>query len=156
MSVIEDVISLLTTTQHNTLNGNNYNDVNNMIDQPLVIEYDEKYNETNSMFSTNDEYENQILWKFMQTKFHLSLSAELSYFKLNAIKLKHIQNLWQRLVQRIDDTMSQYADKCYICLESIHIDTPISLECCGLSIHYNCLKQYIDAKFIRNNGKRVT
>ena len=33
--------------------------------------------------------------------------------------------------------------------------TPIELECCNLKLHYECLKEYVQSKFM-NDAKRIT
>lgn len=56
---------------------------------------------------------------------------------------------------RIEGEMVYYADQCYICFDWIGTLTPIELECCGLKLHYECLKEYVHSKFM-NDGKRIT
>eukprot|EP01084_Bolivina_argentea_P020611 38325_1 len=142
--MIENVICLLVSFDKNKQN-NQYLD-------------DEKYNinDVNTTLNRNSNYGDTILWTFMEKKLLLFLSNEYPYFKIDEIKIKHIQDLWHKLVQRTEDKMKQYSTKCYICLDSIDIKPSINLECCSLSIHYNCLKEEINSKFIRNNGKKVT
>ena len=69
------------------------------------------------------------------------------------IQLTHISSLWQEIVKRIDGEMTQYEEQCYICYCDLKDVTPIKLECCGLALHYHCLKKFVDSKF-KNHGQR--
>eukprot|EP01083_Nonionella_stella_P128419 389155_1 len=101
---------------------------------------------------------NQEFWRFMQNTLQYD-AAKCQIFKISyrdqTIQLKHIQNLWSELIKRIDGAMLQYEDQCLWCRMPITEALPIQLECCGVSIHYDCLKQYIQNGF-GNNGDRIT
>ena len=94
---------------------------------------------------------NEELWHFMKYKLKISddryklfqLKQNNYSKKQKKIQLKHIQSLWHELVKRIDGELIQYKDKCLFCFDKLLSQTPITLNCCSLSIHYNCLKKYI-------------
>ena len=117
---------------------------------------DEKYDIQN---------ENEEIWHLMKYKLKMT-DTRCNLFKLRQasnsnknrkIQIKHIQSLWHELVKRIDGEMSQYEDKCLFCLNNLlsKSETPIKVECCSLSMHYECLKKYIKSGF-GNNGTRIT
>eukprot|EP01083_Nonionella_stella_P310494 1103256_1 len=98
-----------------------------------------------------------VLWKLMLTNLRFyTVSNEYLYFKFDAICVKNVQSLWSKMIGRIEDKMKEYASQCMICREAISAETPIQLECCGLNLHYNCLEEYIENTFLRNNGRKVT
>eukprot|EP01083_Nonionella_stella_P181847 652682_1 len=96
---------------------------------------------------------------FMKRKLKFN-SSKCNLFRLegaaDAIKLCHIQSIWSELMKRIEGEHLYYADQCYICFDWIGAMTPIELECCGLKLHYECLVEYVESKFLRNDGRRIT
>ena len=70
------------------------------------------------------------------------------YFKY---ELRHISNIWIKLMKNVNGEIKKYNNKCYICLISILKYELIKLECCGLSLHIQCLQNYIQNK-MENDG----
>ena len=91
----------------------------------------------------------------MSTKLSMS-TDKCNMFKLTQkMQLKHIESLWKLLMERINGKITEYEDICYICYCSITESTPIKLECCGISLHYECLKEYIKSG-ISKKGEKIT
>ena len=51
--------------------------------------------------------------------------------------------------------MTKYEDTCLICIYPITSETPITLECCGISLHYECSKACIQSGY-GNNETHIT
>eukprot|EP01083_Nonionella_stella_P073155 197581_1 len=176
LTVIEDVIALLCSStgnkQHNDDNHEFYYDKDDDDDDKEDEKDGYDGRATDHFMSTfmrrvggkMRKYDpNEELWHFMLSKLKIS-KAICNLFRLRTdpnsklskkIELKHIQSLWNELIKRIDGEMIAYEDQCLLCLMPITDGTPIKLECCGVSIHYDCLKQYIQSGF-GNNGDRIT
>ena len=178
LTMVEEIIALIINSI-----GNTYKIVvaeKEFYDQHEEDKEDEKENYNNDphkpqmIFNpTDDDYyqdtpstiydKNEELWHFMQYKLQIP-EENCQIFKIKQnnltkkprkIQLKHIRSLWHQLVKRIDGEMLQYKDKCLFCFDKLLSDTPITLNCCSLSIHYNCLEKYISSGF-GNNGTRIT
>ena len=164
LTVIEDVIALLCSSIGNKNDDDDREFYYN--DNEDDTKDDEKGNFIGNFMRKvgGKKYnKNEELWQFMRNKLKIS-EEHCDTFKLRRdpnssiqrkIQLKHIQSLWNELVKRIDGEMTKYEDKCLICYEDITSETPITLECCGISLHYECLKGYIQSGF-GNNGTRIT
>jgi len=174
LTLIEDVIALLCSASGNRRDGDDrkqrefyYQDEDHedgkedeKTDWETVVKWGRSVVGKVRRFDRNEE-----LWRFMRHKLKIS-SEQANLFKLrqdaNAngnvekkIELRHIHSLWTSMVKRIDGEMTQYEDQCLVCYTAITDVTPIQLECCGASLHYECLKEYIKSGF-GNNGDRIT
>lgn len=147
--MIEEVIALI----NNSTANKDQIIMNNPTDDD---EEDEKYDnesEINTSYRGDEE-----LWHFMKHELKMADERYQTFIisstsNQRKIKMKHIQSLWHELVKRIDGERTQYMDTCSICAYSIASETPITLDC-SHSIHYRCLKNYIQRGF-GNNGTRI-
>ena len=140
LNSIEEVISLLCSSKDGQI-ANDFDDGKD----------DEKQGELPSDGNDNE------LWYFMHNTAKMS-SDKYNPFKLNEkekILLNHVEFLWNELIKRINGEIIYFEDICYICYNPISQSTPIELECCGLKMHYKCLKDYIES-VVNNKGGRIT